>query len=115
MNAAMMVVEALKASGGAADADSLKAALEGLSFEGPKGLLEIRAEDHMAIQDMYVVTLTVFDDAGLFVFAFEQLHQTHTAALCTRVKPSPMGTRLIATRSSCFSSSLNRRRSSRRE
>ncbi len=64
MNAAMMVVEALKASGGAADADSLKAALEGLSFEGPKGLIEIRAEDHMAIQDMYVVTLTGFDDAG---------------------------------------------------
>ena len=64
MNAAMMVVEALKATGGAADADSLKAALEGLSFEGPKGLLEIRAEDHMAIQDMYVVTLTGFDDAG---------------------------------------------------
>jgi branched-chain amino acid transport system substrate-binding protein len=64
MNAAIMVVEALKASGGAADADSLKAALEGLSFEGPKGLIEIRAEDHMAIQDMYVVTLTGFDDAG---------------------------------------------------
>lgn len=64
MNAAIMVVEALKATGGAADADSLKAALEGLSFEGPKGLVEIRAEDHMAIQDMYVVTLTGFDDAG---------------------------------------------------
>ncbi|MFW2382684.1 MAG: ABC transporter substrate-binding protein, partial [Acidimicrobiales bacterium] len=64
MNAAIMVVEALKATAGAADADSLKAALEGLSFEGPKGLIEIRAEDHMAIQDMYVVTLTGFDDAG---------------------------------------------------
>ncbi len=64
MNAAIMVVEALRASGGAADADSLRAALEGLSFEGPKGLIEIRAEDHMAIQDMYVVTLTGFDDAG---------------------------------------------------
>ena len=64
MNAAIMVVEALRATGGAADADSLRAALEGLSFEGPKGLVEIRAEDHMAIQDMYVVTLTGFDDAG---------------------------------------------------
>ncbi|MBT8213205.1 MAG: ABC transporter substrate-binding protein, partial [Acidimicrobiia bacterium] len=62
MNAAIMVVEALKATGGAADADSLKAALEGMSFEGPKGTIEIRAEDHMAIQDMYVVTLLNVDD-----------------------------------------------------
>jgi len=64
MNAAIMVVEALTATGGAADADSLKAVMEGLSFEGPKGLVEIRAEDHVAIQDMYVVTVTGFDDAG---------------------------------------------------
>ena len=62
MNAAIMVVEAIKATGGVADADSLKAALEGLSFEGPKGLIEVRAEDHMAIQDMYVVTLLNVDD-----------------------------------------------------
>lgn len=62
MNAAIMVVEALKAVGGAADADSLKAGLEGLSFEGPKGLIEIRAEDHVAIQDMYVVKLLNLDD-----------------------------------------------------
>ena len=62
MNAAIMVVEALKATNGAADADSLRAALEGMSFEGPKGLIEIRAEDHMAIQDMYVVTLLNVDD-----------------------------------------------------
>jgi branched-chain amino acid transport system substrate-binding protein len=63
MNAAIMVIEALKVTNGAADADSLKAALEGLSFEGPKGLIEIRAEDHVALQDMYVVTLLNVDDA----------------------------------------------------
>ena len=62
MNAAIMVVEALKATSGAADADSLKAALEGLSFDGPKGLIEIRPEDHVALQDMYVVTLLNVDD-----------------------------------------------------
>lgn len=62
MNAAIMVVEALKATGGAVDADSLRAALEGMSFEGPKGLIEIRAEDHVAIQDMYIVTLLNVDD-----------------------------------------------------
>jgi len=64
MNAAIMVVEALTATGGAADAESLRVALEGLVFEGPKGTVEIRAEDHMAIQDMYVVTLLGFGDAG---------------------------------------------------
>ena len=62
MNAAIMVVEALKATGGATDADSLRAALEGMSFEGPKGTIEIRAEDHVAIQDMYIVTLLNVDD-----------------------------------------------------
>ena len=62
MNAAIMAVEALRATHGASDADSLRAALEGMSFEGPKGLIEIRAEDHMAIQDMYVVTLLNVDD-----------------------------------------------------
>jgi branched-chain amino acid transport system substrate-binding protein len=61
MNAAIMVVEGLRASGGAADAASLRAALEGLSFEGPKGLIEIRPEDHVAIQDMYIVTLLNVD------------------------------------------------------
>ena len=63
MNAAIMVVEALKATGGATDADSLRAALEGMSFEGPKGTIEIRAEDHVAIQDMYIVTLLNVDDS----------------------------------------------------
>ena len=62
MNAAIMVVEALRATGGAADADSLKAAMEGMTFEGPKGTIVIRAEDHMAVQDMYVVTLVNVDD-----------------------------------------------------
>ncbi len=62
MNAAIMVVEALKLTGGDASADALRDAMEGMSFDGPKGLIEIRAEDHVAIQDMYVVTLTNVDD-----------------------------------------------------
>jgi branched-chain amino acid transport system substrate-binding protein len=62
MNAAIMVVEALKATGGAYDAASLRSALEGMRFEGPKGTVEIRAEDHVAIQDMYIVTLLNIDD-----------------------------------------------------
>jgi len=62
MNAAIMVIEALKATNGAADADSLRAALEGMEFDGPKGVINIRAEDHVAIQDMYIVKLLNVDD-----------------------------------------------------
>lgn len=62
MNAAIMVVEALKATNGAADADSLRSALEGMEFDGPKGVINIRAEDHVAIQDMYIVKLLNVDD-----------------------------------------------------
>jgi branched-chain amino acid transport system substrate-binding protein len=57
MNAAIMAIEALRATGGMADADSLRAVLEGMSFDGPKGTIYVRPEDHVAIQDMYVVTL----------------------------------------------------------
>jgi branched-chain amino acid transport system substrate-binding protein len=64
MNAAIMAVEALRATAGASDADSLRAALEGMTFEGPKGTIYVRPEDHVAIQDMYVVTLLAFGDAG---------------------------------------------------
>lgn len=64
MNAAIMAVEALTATGGSAAADDLKGAMEGMTFEGPKGTIEIRAEDHMAIMDMYIVTLLGFGDAG---------------------------------------------------
>ncbi|NIN70613.1 MAG: ABC transporter substrate-binding protein, partial [Gemmatimonadetes bacterium] len=62
MNAAIMVVEALKATGGDASADALRGVLEGLSFEGPKGTIDIRPEDHVAIQDMYIVKLLNVDD-----------------------------------------------------
>lgn len=57
MNAAIMAVEAIKAVGGNMDGAALVAAMEGMSFEGPKGLVEIRPEDHVAIQDMYVLKL----------------------------------------------------------
>ena len=57
MNAAIMAVEAIKAVGGNMDGAALVAAMEGMSFEGPKGTIYIRPEDHVAIQDMYVLTL----------------------------------------------------------
>ncbi|MCS6843940.1 MAG: substrate-binding domain-containing protein [Caldilineales bacterium] len=57
MNAALAVVEALKKTGGSTDAAALLKALEGMEFEGPKGKIFIRPEDHVAIQDMYIVKL----------------------------------------------------------
>lgn len=40
---------------GATDTDSVRAALEGLSWETPQGTKTIRAGDHQAMQPMYVV------------------------------------------------------------
>jgi branched-chain amino acid transport system substrate-binding protein len=57
MNAAIMVVEALKLTNGDVNGDVLVKTMEGMSFEGPKGLIEIRPEDHVAIQDMYILKL----------------------------------------------------------
>ena len=56
-NAALMLLEGLKATNGDPSADALIAAWEGMSFEGPKGTIYIRPEDHVAIQDMYIVKL----------------------------------------------------------
>jgi branched-chain amino acid transport system substrate-binding protein len=62
MNAAILVVEALKATSGDVNGDALKTAMEGISFEGPKGTVSIRPEDHVAIQDMYILKLVNVTD-----------------------------------------------------
>ncbi|MEV4560665.1 substrate-binding domain-containing protein [Kitasatospora sp. NPDC049285] len=57
--AAQMVVHALEtAKGSDADTDALVKALEGWSFDGVKGQLTIRAEDHALLQPMFQVKLT---------------------------------------------------------
>ncbi|HMM86865.1 substrate-binding domain-containing protein [Azohydromonas sp.] len=53
MSAAIAVVEALKKTGGDTGANKLIAAMEGMSFETPKGKMTFRKEDHQAMQDMY--------------------------------------------------------------
>lgn len=60
-NAALMVVQAIKE--GAGDVDAMIAALEGFTFEGPKGTMMVRASDHALIQDMYQVKLVADGDA----------------------------------------------------
>ena len=53
MSAGIAVVEALKKTKGDAGADKLIAAMEGMSFETPKGKMTFRKEDHQAMQDMF--------------------------------------------------------------
>ncbi len=74
MNAALLIAHALRATGGDASAAALLAALEGAEFEGPKGTLTIRPEDHVAIQDMYIATLLNVDDPE---FRFFELVETN--------------------------------------
>jgi branched-chain amino acid transport system substrate-binding protein len=52
-SAAMAIVTALKKTGGNTDANKLIAAMEGMSFETPKGTMTFRKEDHQALQSMY--------------------------------------------------------------
>ncbi|AXI77706.1 substrate-binding domain-containing protein [Peterkaempfera bronchialis] len=57
--AAQMVVHAVEETKGqVADTDALVKALEGWSFDGVKGRLTIRAEDHALLQPMFQVRLT---------------------------------------------------------
>jgi branched-chain amino acid transport system substrate-binding protein len=53
MSAAIAIVDALKKTGGDASANKLISAMEGMSFETPKGRMTFRKEDHQAMQSMY--------------------------------------------------------------
>jgi len=53
--AGQMIVQAIKEGG--SDADAMVKALEGFSFDGPKGKETVRASDHALVQDMYQVKL----------------------------------------------------------
>ncbi len=53
MSAGIAIVEALKKTNGDAGTDKLIAAMEGMSFETPKGKMTIRPQDHQAMQSMY--------------------------------------------------------------
>ncbi|NUS57504.1 MAG: substrate-binding domain-containing protein [Streptomycetaceae bacterium] len=57
--AAQMVAHAVEtAKGSVGDTDALVKALEGWSFDGVKGKLTVRAEDHALLQPMFQVKLT---------------------------------------------------------
>jgi len=50
--AAMAVIDGIKKAGGT-NTEKLIAAMEGMSFETPKGMMTFRKADHQAMQDMY--------------------------------------------------------------
>ncbi|MDM0048595.1 substrate-binding domain-containing protein [Variovorax sp. J22R115] len=52
-SAAMAVVTALKKTGGDTNTNKLISAMEGMSFDTPKGKMTFRKEDHQAMQSMY--------------------------------------------------------------
>ena len=53
MSAGIALVEALKKTGGDTATEKLISAMEGMSFETPKGKMVFRKEDHQALQSMY--------------------------------------------------------------
>ncbi len=62
MASGIATVRGLEATKGDTNADALIAALEGMSFEGPKGTYTFRKEDHQALQPMYMVKLISITD-----------------------------------------------------
>ncbi|MHC5654715.1 substrate-binding domain-containing protein [Stappia sp.] len=52
MSAGIAIVEGIRKAG-STDTDDMIAAMEGMSFETPKGTMTFRAEDHQALQSMY--------------------------------------------------------------
>lgn len=62
MSSALAIVEALKQTDGDTDGATLIEAMEGMSFETPKGTMTFRPEDHQALQEMYSVTLEESDE-----------------------------------------------------
>ena len=49
--------------------------MEGIEFDGPKGTVTIRPEDHVAIQDMYIATLLNVDDPDFDFFRLATINQ----------------------------------------
>jgi branched-chain amino acid transport system substrate-binding protein len=59
MAAGIALVEALKKTGGDTNTNKLIGAMEGMSFETPKGKMTFRKEDHQAMQDMFAFKIKV--------------------------------------------------------
>jgi branched-chain amino acid transport system substrate-binding protein len=81
MNAGLLLANALRATGGDASSAALIAAMEGMEFEGPKGTIFIRPEDHVAVQDMYIATLLNVDDPDFAFFEYVETNRPDVPCL----------------------------------
>jgi branched-chain amino acid transport system substrate-binding protein len=81
MNAAIMIGQALKATGGDASASALIDVMEGMEFEGPKGTIYVRPEDHVAMQDMYIATLLNVDDPEFKYYEYVETNRPDVPCL----------------------------------
>ncbi len=79
-SAAMAAVAALKKTNGDTGSEKLITAMEGLSFDTPKGMMTFRKEDHQAMQSMYHFRVSPGARPG----AMADLH------LVKEIKPSDM-------------------------
>jgi len=74
MASAIALATALEKTGGDTSGEAMIAALEGLTFEGPKGTYHIRPEDHVCEQPMNILKLVNLDpdldDAGINEYRF---------------------------------------------
>ncbi|WP_375138855.1 substrate-binding domain-containing protein [Brevibacillus sp. RS1.1] len=57
MTAAVAIVEALKKTNADTDSEKLIAAMEGMTFDSPKGQMQFRVDDHQALQTLYAIKL----------------------------------------------------------
>jgi len=79
-SAAMAIVTALNLTNGATNTEKLISAMEGMSFDTPKGTMTFRKEDHQAMQSMYHFRVAPGARPG----AMPDLH------LVKEIKPSEM-------------------------
>jgi branched-chain amino acid transport system substrate-binding protein len=86
MAAGIAVVEALKKAG-STDTEKLIAAMEGLSFETPKGRMTFRKEDHQAMQSMYHFKIKVDPNVAWAVPQLVREIKPEEMKVPIRVKP----------------------------
>jgi branched-chain amino acid transport system substrate-binding protein len=69
---AQALVAGVTASGGDTFPENLIPALEGLTFEGPKGTYFIQPGDHQALVPMYIAELVSVDDPDFMYYSLLQ-------------------------------------------
>ncbi|GAB4264257.1 MAG: substrate-binding domain-containing protein [Candidatus Promineifilaceae bacterium] len=81
---AQAIVQALEETGGDTEASAMIPALEGMTFEGPKGTYTIRPEDHQALASLYIVKLVNVDDPNdAFFELVQEVSGEESAPPCT--------------------------------